>query len=160
MSPKDMYLVLYNLACMLGWGYALILALMHLASGGDLAGVWAAQGPWLQAAQWSMALEIVHAATGMVRSPALVTFMQVQSRLNLVFFVLLAPSVTSNWACGMMALSWCLVEVPRYAFYLNNLVGPGGQAGTPIRSSGFVTHSLPFCTRPASPAVPAMISTL
>lgn len=130
MSPKDMYLVLYNLACMLGWGYALILALMHLASGGDLAGVWAAQGPWLQAAQWSMALEIVHAATGMVRSPALVTFMQVQSRLNLVFFVLLAPSVTSNWACGMMALSWCLVEVPRYAFYLNNLVGPGGQAGT------------------------------
>ena len=28
MGPKDMYLVLYNLACMLGWGYALALALL------------------------------------------------------------------------------------------------------------------------------------
>lgn len=125
-----MYLVLYNLSCMLGWGYALLLALMHLLAGGNLSSVWASQGPWLQAAQWAMGLEIVHAVTKLVRSPALVTFMQVQSRLNIVYFVLIAPSVTSTWGCGMMAISWCLVEVPRYAFYLNKLLGPGGQADT------------------------------
>jgi len=130
MGPKDAYLVLYNLTCMLGWGYALILGLLYLASGGELKGVWAAQGMALQLSQWAMFLEIVHAATGMVRSPALVTFMQVMSRLNLLIFVLLAPSAGNTWGCGMMALSWCLVEVPRYAFYLNNLLGPGGQTGT------------------------------
>ena len=31
---------------------------------------------------------------------------------------------------AQMALSWSLVEVPRYAFYLNTLLGPGGQKGT------------------------------
>ena len=129
-SIGNLYLIAYNGGCMAGWGYALVLALMALATGGELTGTWAAMGISVQAAQWAMALEIVHAAVGLVRSPLLTTFMQVMSRLNLVFFILLAPSSSSTWGCGMMAISWALVEVPRYAFYLNNLVGPGGQAGT------------------------------
>jgi len=129
-SPKDLYLIAYNAGCMAGWGYALVLGVAALAAGGSLSGTWKVMDPFLSIAQWAMFMEIVHAATGAVRSPVMTTFMQVMSRIILVVVIILAPSVTTQWACGMMAVSWALVEVPRYAFYLNNLVGPGGQAGT------------------------------
>ena len=131
MSPTTLYLILYNLGCMLGWAYALFLAAETLqATGGDLTKVWAAAEKPLLVAQWAMLLEIVHALTGAVRSPAFTTFLQVMSRIIIVVIVALAPSVQATWSCGLMALSWGLVEVPRYAFYLNGLLGPGGQAGT------------------------------
>jgi len=130
MKPKDMYLVLYNASCMLGWAASLVLALQCLAAGGALTQVWAAAAPVLVPSQWAMGLEIVHAATGAVRSPVVTTFMQVMSRLILLVVIMLAPTVGATWGCGMMAISWSCVEVPRYAFYLNSLLGPGGQAGT------------------------------
>ena len=125
------YLVLYNAACMLGWASALALAVQSLlATGGDLTKVWAATGFTLQASQWAMCLEIVHAATGAVRSPVVTVFLQVMSRITLLGVATLSPAASATWWCGMMAISWSLVEVPRYAFYLNGLLGPGGQAGT------------------------------
>jgi len=132
MTPKDIYLVAYNLVCMLGWGYALALAGQSLAAtGGDLAKVWAAVSEPLTIVQWAMVMEIVHAATGAVRSPIFTTFLQVMSRVIVLVWILLAsPTATATWGCGMMAISWSLVEVPRYAFYVNNLVGPGGQKST------------------------------
>ena len=42
MSPKDMYLVLYNLSCMVGWFAALALGVQSLLKDNDLAKVWAA----------------------------------------------------------------------------------------------------------------------
>ena len=64
------YLVCYNAACMAGWAWALVLAVQSLiSSGGDLTTVWTAAGLPLQVAQWAMLLEVVHAMTGLVRSP-------------------------------------------------------------------------------------------
>ena len=77
-----------------------------------------------------MLLEVVHAMTGLVRSPVFTVFLQVNSRIVCLAVVLAAPSTVATWHSGLMAVSWCLVEVPRYAFYLNTLLGPGGQAGT------------------------------
>ena len=125
------YLVLYNASCMLGWASAFVLAVQSLAAtGGDLTQVWAATGLTLQVSQCAMGLEIVHAATGAVRSPVVTVFLQVTSRLVLLVVCLLSPTASTTWWCGMMSISWSLVEVPRYAFYLNGLLGPGGQAGT------------------------------
>ena len=130
-AAKTAYLVTYNVGCMLGWACALALAAQSLlATGGDLARVWDAMGPSIHIAQWAMCMEIVHAATGAVRSPVFTVFLQVGSRIFVLLVVLATPAVTGTWHCGMMALSWGLVEVPRYAFYVNGLLGPGGQAGT------------------------------
>ena len=101
-----------------------------ISSGGDLTTVWTAAGLPLQVAQWAMLLEVVHAMTGLVRSPVFTVFLQVNSRIVCLAVVLAAPSTVATWHSGLMAVSWCLVEVPRYAFYLNTLLGPGGQAGT------------------------------
>jgi len=129
-GAKTAYLIAYNAGCMAGWAYALYLALTALADGGALSSTWATMGPAIILSQSAMALEMVHAATGMVRSPVVTTVMQVLSRLQFLVWIPLAPTSASQWGCGMMAISWALVEVPRYAFYLNNLVGPGGQTGT------------------------------
>ncbi|EOD08386.1 hypothetical protein EMIHUDRAFT_453108 [Emiliania huxleyi CCMP1516] len=129
-GAKTAYLIAYNAGCMAGWAYALYLALTALADGGALSSTWATMGTAIILSQSAMALEMVHAATGMVRSPVMTTVMQVLSRLQFLVWIPLAPTSASQWGCGMMAISWALVEVPRYAFYLNNLVGPGGQTGT------------------------------
>ena len=130
MKPVTIYLVLYNTACLLGWSYALAMGTKHMITGGELTGVWIAAEPVLAMSQWAMSLEMLHALFKLVPSPFFVTFMQVMSRLILVVCILLAPSGSGTWACGMMALSWSTVEVIRYAFYVNNLLGPGGQTGT------------------------------
>lgn len=131
MGALDAYLAAYNLGCMAGWAYALVLAASSLArTGGDLAAVWAdASGP-AQAAQWAMLLEVAHALTGAVRSPVFTVFLQVMSRIVALGVALAAPAVQSHWASGLMLISWALVEVPRYAFYLNALLAPKGSEGT------------------------------
>lgn len=130
MNIKEAYLVSYNLGCMLGWALGLLLGVKSLLATGDLTTVWTAAAPALLPAQWAMCMEIVHAVTGAVRSPVVPTFLQVLSRIVVVVIIALAPSVETTQLCGVMALSWSLVEVARYAFYLNGLLGPGGQAGT------------------------------
>ena len=133
------YLVLYNAACMAGWGWTLFLALESVYDRhmyGDslqkgLASVWKASSEPLIVVQWAMCMEILHAITGLVPSPPHVVFLQVFSRV----FVLAAAQnfapVTSTWACGLMIISWCLVEVPRYLFYIFAKLGPPGPKGTP-----------------------------
>jgi len=129
-DAKSAYLAAYNLACMFGWFYALLLAGQSLlTTGGDLAQVWGAMGLSIHAAQWAMSLEMVHAKLKFVSSPFFTTCLQVTSRLLLMVVIMGAPSVSATWHCGMMAISWSLVEVARYAFYLNGLLGPGGQTG-------------------------------
>ena len=87
----------YNLGCMLGWGYGLILAIGSLvATEGDLTKVWAAAGVPLKAAQWAMVMEIVHAMTGAVRSPFLTVFLQVMSRIVVIVVLLLAPALEAH----------------------------------------------------------------
>ena len=118
------YLVLYNASCLVGWAYALYAGLTQtdvLGGGWEaLAGVWAVSGPTVLIVQSAMTLEIFHAGLGFVRSPVVVTAMQVTSRL----WVMLCPAYgdgTSSWT-GMMVISWAMVEVIRYSFYLAALL--------------------------------------
>lgn len=116
------WLVFYNLASAAGWAYVLFLALTCLSEGKTPAEAWAAFGPALMIVQSTMAFEILHAAVGMVRSPLFVTFMQVSSRLWVVwgatFYV---QECQEHWSLYLMVISWCCAEVPRYLFYVSNL---------------------------------------
>lgn len=131
MEAKKAYLVAYNGACMLGWAYCGVMgcvaAATNLSMSAFVPGVWTA----LSVVQLSACLEIAHSACGIVRSPIMTTFMQVFSRVWVILIMILAPEVRPTWYAGMMALSWSLVEVPRYAFYVANLVGAGGVKSIP-----------------------------
>lgn len=116
MVPKDMYLIAYNLACCAGWSLILVSAIQSLASGipvdglkDALANVYAngeitvktlpsidSLGDLLFFTQSAALLEIAHAAVGLVRSPVMVTAMQVMSRIVALVAVTYSPKANSE----------------------------------------------------------------
>jgi len=134
------WLIAYNLASAVGWGYVLLLSLTALKDGKSPAQAWAAIGTPLLVVQSTMAFEIVHAVVGMVPSPVFVTAMQVSSRLWVIWGATYASKASQeHWSLYLMVISWCLAEVPRYLFYVFNLAV--GSVPFPIffvRYSGFM----------------------
>lgn len=141
-SIKDVYLILYNSACCAGWATVLFLALQSLQTDvveeklsvwDALANVYAAPdlAMLLTYSQSAAILEIVHSALGLVRSPVMVTFMQVSSRIIALIAIVLSPESQVQWGAGLMILSWSCVEVPRYLFYIFALVTGDATKKTP-----------------------------
>ncbi len=78
---KEMYLLAYNATCA---EYGVAGALARVYASPDL--------DWLlTCAQCAAILEIVHSAVGVVRSPVMVTFMQVSSRIVALFALVNSP---------------------------------------------------------------------
>jgi len=122
---KTAWLIFYNLASAAGWAYVLMLALTAFSEGKTPAEAWAAFGDKLMLVQTTMAFEILHALTGMVRSPVGVTTMQVSSRLWVVWgATYYCTACQEHWSLYLMVVSWCCAEVPRYLFYVANLALP------------------------------------
>lgn len=74
-------------------------------------------------------IQIVHAATGAVKSNVVLTTFQVFSRVIVVCAVLLAtPTAVDSPGLPMALLAWSVTEIIRYAFYSCNLLGCGVPA--------------------------------
>ncbi|KAL3935076.1 MAG: hypothetical protein SGARI_003121, partial [Bacillariaceae sp.] len=144
MSPKDMYLIVYNLCCCAGWSTILVLLILSLSKSitednlslkDALVTVYSTSesnlGDVLYYTQFAAILEIVHAAVGLVRSPVIVTSMQVASRIWALLAVTYAPTAQTQWGAGVMILSWSLVEIFRYMFYAAALVTGDSTKKTP-----------------------------
>lgn len=72
-------------------------------------------------------VEIINAATGVVKSPLITTATQVFSRLLIVWGVMqFLPESPANrhWAYITLNLLWSITEVIRYSYYAANLLGP------------------------------------
>jgi len=141
---KDSYLILYNLGCCAGWGMILYYSIPYVfwPIGDDpaseiperLASLYNSVEwlpDFLNIVQSLATMEIIHAVTGLVRSPAMVTAMQVSSRLVAIFSITNAPSSQDQWGAGLMILAWSLVEVPRYLFYVFALITGDATKKTP-----------------------------
>ncbi|MDI1489436.1 MAG: hypothetical protein OHK93_008714 [Ramalina farinacea] len=88
-SPSTTYLLLYNLVSAILWLTILgrLLLLLTLAPSPAHIHTYAALGPFTRNVQSLALLEILHSATGAVRSPLSTTVMQVASRVVLVWVV-------------------------------------------------------------------------
>lgn len=139
MGPKDIYLILYNAFCCAGWAVVLKLAVTTVMISGDddlwgsLANVYSTEGlkDFLTYSQTAALLEIVHAAVGLVRSPVVVTALQVGSRIAALWAVNASAGAQNQWGAGVMILSWSLVEVFRYMFYATAIVTGDSTKKTP-----------------------------
>ena len=141
MGFTDLYLIGYNSACCVGWFMVWCMAVYSVATSVTsidsiptaLANVYFFDSLelFLTISQTAALLEIVHALVGFVRSPVVVTFMQVMSRIVALVAVVYSPAAQSQWGAGLMILSWSSVEVPRYAFYLAALVTGDSVKKTP-----------------------------
>ena len=107
MGPKEIYLILYNVSACVGWSVVFALAVKTLATGlgeGDgifetLSNVYATEGlaTILTYSQSAALLEIAHAALGLVRSPVVVTAMQVSSRIVALVAINYSPQAQSTY---------------------------------------------------------------
>lgn len=80
--------------------------------------IYDAVAPALRVFQTGAVAEVAHAATGLVRTPAATTALQVGSRLFLLWPILEGlPPVRGRAAVATMVGAWAATEVPRYAFY-------------------------------------------
>lgn len=117
------YLFAYNTAQFLGWSYLLFQMVDHFAQGGQPANLYQKVNITLKIFQTAAVLEILHAATGMVKSNPVVTLQQVFSRVYILWLVLelLPPSRLSIGVLFLM-FAWTITEMIRYSMYAINIV--------------------------------------
>jgi hypothetical protein len=107
MSIRKAYLVLYNLAACAGWAYVIALTFLNARAGASPAAFWASVGPALVLVQTSAALEIVHAALGLVPSGVGTTALQVRGPARACACVCAsAARVHARAAHGGLAVVW------------------------------------------------------
>ncbi|KAK8805879.1 hypothetical protein WA158_002535 [Blastocystis sp. Blastoise] len=115
------YLVAYNAFCLVGWSYVLIKSCC-IAFNPEV-DFWAAISFPLKVCQTTALLEILHCLIRIVHSPVFSTFVQVFSRLAVLWGLAnVSPDAQQFWGFKLMVISWSLVEPPRYLFYLFKLM--------------------------------------
>lgn len=137
------YITAYNAVEALGWAYVLGRAVAVWARAGagvTAAALWAACGVPLAVAQYVMLLDVVHAATGLVRSAPATAAMQVASRVLVVTVLRTnAAAAASRLGLALVLAAWCPTEVVRYAYYILKDAAPARvpRALTWLRYSTF-----------------------
>lgn len=112
----------------------------HFAAGRPVGALYEALALPLQAVQTSAALEVLHAAAGLVRSSPVTAAVQVASRLVVLWgAVVVSPAAAASPWFALMVAAWALSEPPRYALYAIGLAGdPAPYALTWVRYSAFL----------------------
>lgn len=96
-------------------------------------------GPLVVIAQSLAVLEILHAAVGWVRSSALITLVQVLSRLIVVWCIAEKYQAAAHSPFyALMVFAWSLSEVARYPFYVNQLLHSPSFVALWMRYSAFI----------------------
>ena len=123
MSGVKFYLFFYNSLQFLGWSTLLLQIILHFQNGGTTANLYASVHLTLQIFQTGAVLEILHAATGLVRSSVQVTFQQVFSRVYITWAILyLLPPARLSVGVLMLLFAWTITEMIRYSMYAIQLV--------------------------------------
>ncbi|KAH8107979.1 PTPLA-domain-containing protein [Cristinia sonorae] len=167
------YLALYNFLSSLAWLYVLFLTLQHLLTPNPhsptdsllerLSTTYNAVGHQTALVQSAAAMEVLHAATGLVRSPISTTVVQVWSRYQLVWgvaYVFIEAQTTPFYAT--MVLSWSITEVIRYTHYTLTLLSVPSSVLLYLRYTTFYllyptgAGSEAFVIRATLPASPGL----
>jgi len=124
MSLSVAYLFSYNAVQLAGWLWLLILTVKSVVINGvpptEIFPVIATE---LKIFQTLAILEVVHSAIGLVRSPPVVTAVQVSSRLFLVWGVTnLVEEAQHSVGVITYVIAWSVTEVIRYSFYALSLL--------------------------------------
>ncbi|XP_076820049.1 very-long-chain (3R)-3-hydroxyacyl-CoA dehydratase 2-like [Clavelina lepadiformis] len=118
------WLILYNVAMTAGWSVIGIGIVNHFIKHGTNKGLYHQVERQLLFFQTSAILEILHAIVGLVRSNAIFTFLQVFSRVGIVWAVIWpVVEVQDNIGVPMLLIAWTITEIIRYLFYTFILLG-------------------------------------
>ncbi|KAK0945916.1 hypothetical protein LTR29_002496 [Friedmanniomyces endolithicus] len=123
---RTLYLILYNFVSALLWSVILGRVLLITTLFGYRS-VHSGVADFTRWTQTLAALEILHAAVGLVRAPIMTTVMQVASRFLLVWLIAYCfpATVSRSPAYTSMLLAWSVTEVVRYSYFAVNLAYGG-----------------------------------
>lgn len=115
------YLILYNVVQYLGWTVFFVLFVINYATTQDLQQTYDNTFYMVQFFQYLAILEIVHIILRLVRSPLFTTFVQVMSRVVIVFVL---AKIKSSLSIGyvLLSLAWSITEMVRYTYYYLSLI--------------------------------------
>jgi very-long-chain (3R)-3-hydroxyacyl-CoA dehydratase len=122
---REGYLIAFNAFSCVCWATTLArIGVHYIMEDGTPDTLYSALGNMLYIAQSLAIMEVLHSIIGLVRSNPFATLTQVVSRIfvlwGIVFYV---PDCRASWGFTLMAISWCLVEVPRYLFFALDQLG-------------------------------------
>jgi len=118
---KNSYLTIYNSVVWLGYFYVFFVSLLRVAieGTGAIKTNYATVSWLLRSCQQTVFLEIIHSVTGLTKTSASTTFMQVAGRAVVLFSVVDAePDLQTSLFCYLLVVSWSAVEVFRYPYYI------------------------------------------
>lgn len=153
MGPRNVYLFLYNAALCSGWSYCLYLTIITVAAGGGPADVYKAVEVPLKISQTAALMEVLHSAIRLVRSPVMITAMQVASRIWLLWGIIVpvnGPTTTGkleilrigqfDFSLSIITLmtAWCLSEIIRYSFFALKELGLSPYFSLWLRYTAFI----------------------
>ncbi|XP_004349858.1 ptplb-prov protein [Capsaspora owczarzaki ATCC 30864] len=123
--PVKLYLAAYNLVQAAGWSYILYLMIDHyFVQQKSYNTLYPVVEQALAIFQTGAILEIIHAIVRFVKSPVAITFVQVYSRVFLVWGIAHSvPETQPHWAFTLMLTAWTVTEIIRYLYYFFNLFG-------------------------------------
>lgn len=123
LTLSSIYLIVYNLAQAVGWTLITVKMLFHLLFRKTCVGLYDEVELLLNLFQTLALLEIVHAATGLVRSNPVLTGFQVFSRIFMVWGIIyVVEEARDQVGFALLCAAWCVTEVIRYSFYLGAIV--------------------------------------
>lgn len=104
---KQVYLILYNLLQLVGWSIVFYTGRLD----------------YIMIFQTIQLLEVLHCIIGFVKSSAFQTFMQILSRLIIVWLALVPyPETHGTIGHQMILWAWPIAETTRYLYYALNLM--------------------------------------
>ena len=115
------YLILYNVVQYLGWTVFFVLFVINYSTTQDLQQTYDNTFYMVQFFQYLAILEIVHIILRLVRSPLFTTFVQVMSRVVIVFVL---AKIKSSLSIGyvLLSLAWSIAEMVRYTYYYLSII--------------------------------------
>lgn len=117
-----LYLVAYNFLQTIGWMRLLVQLILYYVNPQSKS-LYDSVKYSLYIFQNAAVLEVIHAATGIVKSSAVMTAFQVASRVVVVCGVLLATeSARVGLGLPLALLAWSITEIIRYSNYFFNLI--------------------------------------
>uniref|UniRef100_T1JCW2 Very-long-chain (3R)-3-hydroxyacyl-CoA dehydratase n=1 Tax=Strigamia maritima TaxID=126957 RepID=T1JCW2_STRMM len=116
------YLLGYNLIQFVGWSVILYLSISNVNENRRLDSIWKDVVFWVKIFQTAAILEVVHSAIGIIPSNPLMTFMQIYSRVFVVWGIIV-PVERAKLSLGIPCLmcAWTITETIRYSYYFLNL---------------------------------------
>jgi len=139
------YLLIYNSILTIGWTLILYETVRRVITYNSLSDFWDCYGLWvaievpLKICQTAAFLEVIHAMFGLVRSNPVIVFVQIISRVFLVWGVAnYIPHAQLSIGILLAVTAWSITEIIRYAYYALNLFQASPQWLTWCRYSFFI----------------------